>query len=116
MSGVAAERKHDPLDWLEEQNRIRARQSIVTSRLAEMFEATEKDCAVYTENPPKMVITLDASESVTATGPIARKAYEMVQRKKNLPPAEEVLAFMRQFTGMDEKPPFSMTPWGAKDQ
>ncbi len=83
-------------DFLQKELRKKAQWSQAISRVSEIIESAEKN-TVYTENPPKVVITISDTDTVTVTGTIARKAYEMAHHKKNMPPAEEVMAFMQQW-------------------
>lgn len=91
-------------DFLQKQLRERAKWSQVISRLSEIIEVAE-EATVYTEDPPQLVITISGNSTVTVTGPIARRAYEAAQSKKefekNVQSPAEILEFMRQFINMD---------------
>jgi len=83
------------VDYAQQRRQEQATLAIVTNRLYDMLEATE-DVAVYTEEPPKLIIRLNETDTVTATGSIARKAYAMLQHKKNPPSLEELSVMMQQ--------------------
>jgi len=91
-------------DFLQKQLRERAKWSQAISRISEIIEVAEES-TVYIEDPPKLVITISDTSTITVTGTIAHRAYESAQHKKNRPveDAEAVLEFMRQFSQMDQK-------------
>lgn len=91
-------------DFLQKQLRERAKWSQAISRISEIIEVAEES-TIYTEDPPKLVMSISDTSTITVTGTIARRAYEAVQDKKNRPveDAEVVLEFMRQFSQMDQK-------------
>jgi len=94
--------KRDKYDYAQQQMRARVIPSIIISRLHDMLEAAE-GIAVYTENPPRITIRLNDTDTVTATGSIAQKAYERSQHKNNSCSYKELMQQISELNSAESK-------------